>query len=320
LLDLATSIIKLFTFIYQKGLNLPFSDFVIEFFNEMTSWIKLIIFMLIKVNRRFNSFMHSTTYTHELDWKSDQELIPGQMDFKEGVQLFKSNFINEGIEKIQSSAKNGNLKGAHQLGICHQKGIGVIKSNETAFNWFQLSSQFGCLDSYIEMGLMQVNREGIPQNYIECASKIIKGINVQNDQKNPFFSNDLKIRFEKRMIKSGRKEDVYQEGELTSTNEYFYGYQPEEHIQSNYNQFVQNLLENDYLEQFGQIQNQELDNTIQRIHTNDHANFVNYYSDEEENLSINQTDANPVPNYLFENDIDEDIELQQAVLESLNFS
>jgi hypothetical protein len=250
--------------------------------------------------------MHSTAYKHELDSKYDQELIQCQIDFKEGVKLLKSNLINEGIEKIQSSAKNGNLKGAHQLGICHQKGIGVVKSSEIAFNWFKLSSQFGCSDSNIETGLIQVNGEGIPQNDIEGMSNLIKGINVQNDQRNPFFSNDLKIRFEERMIKNGR-EEAYTGSESTSANEYFYGNQPEEYTHPNYHQFFQNLLGKDDLQQLGQIQ---------QIH----ANFTHDNSEEEENVSIGQKDRNSGPNYLFEDGIDEDIELQQAVLESLNFS
>jgi TPR repeat protein len=77
---------------------------------------------------------------NQLDSKDNEELMTGQIDFEDGVKLLKSNLLNEGIFKIQSSVKKGNVYGAHQLGLCYQKGIGVEKSSQEAFNWFKVSS------------------------------------------------------------------------------------------------------------------------------------------------------------------------------------
>jgi hypothetical protein len=156
------------------------------------------------------------------------------------------------------------------------------------------------------MGLMQINGEGIPQNYLEGVKNVSLGMKVEKDQTNPFFDKDLKICFEERMRNDGKKERDFQEFVSKTTIEYFYGNQIQEQTQEDYIRYLQNLTGSDYSQFIEQIQNQEDNNNTQLIQTNEENSQID--------LLENIIDENECSN------LNEEIEIQEEIHECLNFS
>ena len=74
----------------------------------------------------------------------------------------------EDFQSYLTSAKNGDMYGQYNAGVCYLRGLGVSQNYEQAAYWFRKSADQGLADAQYALANRYYNGEGVTQDYVQA--------------------------------------------------------------------------------------------------------------------------------------------------------
>ena len=69
------------------------------------------------------------------------------------------------MAKVTNAANQGNPEAQFTLGLLHVAGLGVIKDEAQAINWYRKAAKQNHADAQFNLGLMYITGRGVEQNH-----------------------------------------------------------------------------------------------------------------------------------------------------------
>jgi len=129
----------------------------------------------------------------------DQHGTPGLTEYQNGMKELNAKNYKPAMEFLQKSANQGNPSAAYQLGLIHEKGMGMWFADEKeALKWYTMAAKLNSPDALYKLGLFSENGNG--------------GMKQDNTAAGNYYHEAAKFNHPDALVKMAQKYDTGSDG------------------------------------------------------------------------------------------------------------
>ncbi|MBP5340720.1 MAG: sel1 repeat family protein [Prevotella sp.] len=100
--------------------------------------------------------------------------------YEEGKKLYDAKNYTAAVPKLQTAAEKGHKKAQYRLGRCYDKGHGVEKNDEKAYEWYLKSAKQGSAKAQYQVGKCLKNGTGVEKDRKKAVEWFVKAAKQDN--------------------------------------------------------------------------------------------------------------------------------------------
>ena len=89
-------------------------------------------------------------------------------DFAKGFAAAEAGDYTTALSEWKPLAEQGDANAQYNLGILHERGIGVIEDHKEAIKWYRLAAEQGDADAQYNLGAMHARGKGVIEDHQEA--------------------------------------------------------------------------------------------------------------------------------------------------------